>query len=229
MANWRGSQPRSTRLATVEAASLSSKALPGMARQQCSGVSSNRRRSWHARAAGTGDGARRELGGSSRSASSGNSSSRCSRMRRRSSATICWRVRRVRSASPRSARRTEGDARRVRLEGRRSFAVVHGLYWLCANLASGPPLHIVVDDAHRADAPSLRYLAFLLPRLKELPVALAVATRPTYRPAVGGCSKRSPATRRPRSSGPPLSRAGVRDFVEVALGAPPEPEFVNAW
>jgi hypothetical protein len=62
--------------------------------------------------------------------------------------------------------------------------MLHGLYWLCANLASGPPLHIVVDDAHRPDAPSLRHLAFLLPRLEELPVALAVATR-LYVPADG--------------------------------------------
>ena len=36
---------------------------------------------------------------------------------------------------------------------------------------------MVVDDAHWADAPSLRYLAFLLPRLEELDVALVLATR----------------------------------------------------
>ena len=59
-----------------------------------------------------------------------------------------------------------------------SFAILHGLYWLCANLAAASPLCIVVDDAHWADAPSLRYLAFLLPRLEELDVALVLATRP---------------------------------------------------
>ena len=59
-----------------------------------------------------------------------------------------------------------------------SFAILHGLYWLCANLAAAGPLCLVVDDAHWADAPSLRYLAFLLTRLEELDVALVVATRP---------------------------------------------------
>ena len=59
-----------------------------------------------------------------------------------------------------------------------SFAILHGLYWLCANLAAAGPLCMVVDDAHWADAPSLRYLAFLLTRLEELDVALVVATRP---------------------------------------------------
>ena len=49
-----------------------------------------------------------------------------------------------------------------------SFAVLHGLYWLIADLAAEHPLCLVVDDAHWADAPSLRLLAFLLPRLEEL-------------------------------------------------------------
>ena len=59
-----------------------------------------------------------------------------------------------------------------------SFAVLHGLYWLCANVASQRPLCLLVDDAHWADAPSLRFLAFLIPRLEELCAALVVASRP---------------------------------------------------
>src|SRR5215471_10963292 len=59
-----------------------------------------------------------------------------------------------------------------------SFAILHGLYWMCANLAGSRAVCMVVDDAHWADAPSLRFLAFLLTRLEELPVALVVATRP---------------------------------------------------
>ena len=51
-----------------------------------------------------------------------------------------------------------------------SFAILHGLYWLCANLAAVQPLCLLVDDAHWADAASLRYLAFLLTRLEELDV-----------------------------------------------------------
>ena len=49
--------------------------------------------------------------------------------------------------------------------GDTSFAVLHGLYWLVVNLAASRPLLIAVDDAHWADEPSLRWLAYLAPRL----------------------------------------------------------------
>ena len=58
-----------------------------------------------------------------------------------------------------------------------SFAVLHGLYWLTANLADQQPLLMAVDDAHWADEPSLRWLAHLAPRLGELAVTLMVALR----------------------------------------------------
>src|SRR5262249_9077726 len=45
------------------------------------------------------------------------------------------------------------------------FAVLHGLYWLSANLAGLRPLLLAVDDAHWGDEPSLRWLAYLAPRL----------------------------------------------------------------
>jgi DNA-binding CsgD family transcriptional regulator len=110
-----------------------------------------------------------------------------------------------------------------------SFAVLHGLYWLCANLASGRPLCIVVDDAQWADVPSLRFLAFLLPRLEELPVALVVAARGLE----SGASSELLETIVGDSSAEvvllqPLSPAGVSDFVEHALGVAPGPAFVDA-
>src|SRR5437764_7936249 len=33
-----------------------------------------------------------------------------------------------------------------------SFGILHGLYWLCANLAAVCPLCVVVHDAHSADS-----------------------------------------------------------------------------
>jgi predicted ATPase len=38
-----------------------------------------------------------------------------------------------------------------------TFATLHGLYWLTANLAGERPLLLTVDDAHWADAASLRF------------------------------------------------------------------------
>ena len=59
-----------------------------------------------------------------------------------------------------------------------SFAVLHGLYWLVVNLAAGRPLLVAVDDAHWADEPSLRWLAYLAPRLEGLAAGMLVAMRP---------------------------------------------------
>src|SRR3954471_3569923 len=56
--------------------------------------------------------------------------------------------------------------------------VVHGLYWLCANLAEDRPLLLVVDDVHWADDPSLRFLSHLSRRIADLPVLLLIAGRP---------------------------------------------------
>ena len=59
-----------------------------------------------------------------------------------------------------------------------SFATLHGLYWLTATLAEEQPLLLVIDDAHWADAPSLRFVDFLARRVEELPVLIALGLRP---------------------------------------------------
>ncbi len=56
--------------------------------------------------------------------------------------------------------------------------MLHGLYWLAVNVSARRPLLVAVDDAHWADAPSLRYLAYLAARLAGFPVAVLVALRP---------------------------------------------------
>ena len=55
--------------------------------------------------------------------------------------------------------------------------MLHGLYWLVVNLAAGRPVLIAVDDAHWADEPSLRWLAYLAPRLEGLAAGMLVALR----------------------------------------------------
>ena len=59
-----------------------------------------------------------------------------------------------------------------------SLTSLHGLYWLVANFADQQPLLLAVDDAHWADSPSLRALAYLARRLADLPVGLVIASRP---------------------------------------------------
>ena len=110
-----------------------------------------------------------------------------------------------------------------------SFAVLHGLYWLCANLAADRPLALVVDDAHWADGASLRFLAFLLPRLEELHVAVLLGARP----AEAGDSRGllaaltlDPATEVVTVR--PLTANGVATLVTAGLGVEAEPEFAAA-
>ena len=109
-----------------------------------------------------------------------------------------------------------------------SFALLHGLYWLCANLAAVCPLCVVVDDAHWADAASLRYLAFLLTRLEELDIALIVATRP---PETGTDAELLTAVATDSSADvirlAPLTRAALAELLEARLGKAPDPEVVD--
>jgi DNA-binding CsgD family transcriptional regulator len=110
-----------------------------------------------------------------------------------------------------------------------SFAIVHGLYWLCANLSAVQPLCLLVDDAHWADAPSLRYLAFLLTRLEELEVALVLAARP--REASTDAELLATLTTDPSAEvirPPPLTNEGVARLVQSRLAQAPDPAFVDA-
>ena len=58
-----------------------------------------------------------------------------------------------------------------------SFATLHGLYWLTANLASKDPIVLVVDDGHWADVSTIRFLIFLGSRLEGLRTLVLVARR----------------------------------------------------
>jgi AAA ATPase domain len=57
-------------------------------------------------------------------------------------------------------------------------AVLHGLYWLVANLADRRPLLLVLDDAHWLDPASARFILYLARRIESLPVLLLAAARP---------------------------------------------------
>jgi hypothetical protein len=110
-----------------------------------------------------------------------------------------------------------------------SFGRLHGLYWVVANLADRRPLVLAVDDAHWADAPSMRFLGVLSRRLEGLPVLLAVAARPGEPGAeqdVLDDLAAGPAARllTPR----PLSPVGVARVLSRVLDGDPDEAFVAA-
>ncbi|HXR21217.1 MAG TPA: AAA family ATPase [Acidimicrobiales bacterium] len=59
-----------------------------------------------------------------------------------------------------------------------SLATLHGLYWLAANVAEQQALLLAVDDLQWSDLASLRWLAYLLPRMEGLRLLVVVALRP---------------------------------------------------
>jgi DNA-binding CsgD family transcriptional regulator len=77
-------------------------------------------------------------------------------------------------AAPVVAHSTQADA----AAPKDSAPALHGLYWLTANLAEVSPLIAIVDDAHWADPPSLRWLAYMARRIEELPILLLLVSRP---------------------------------------------------
>ena len=110
-----------------------------------------------------------------------------------------------------------------------SFAILHGLYWLCANLGRRCPLLLCLDDVHWADQASLRFLHFVGRRLEELPVAAVAAARP------GGPADGSPLLAAIAAGPPaevvvlaPLSERAVAELVRRGLGADVEPAFAAA-
>jgi tetratricopeptide (TPR) repeat protein len=121
----------------------------------------------------------------------------------------------------------EFDASRVGDAAR--FAALHGLYWLVANLADDGPMALLVDDAHWADAASLRFVDYLARRVSGLPVALVVAAR-SGEPAgveerlLGLDSSVGATVLHP----PPLSGQAVARRVRERLGSEPDEAFARA-
>ena len=109
------------------------------------------------------------------------------------------------------------------------FPVVHALYWLTANLAARDPLLLVIDDAHWADPPSLRYLGYLAARLEGVPASVLVAARPAEplgRVDLLARVRDRPGTVLVRPG--PLSEAATSSAIREWPGAEPDPEFAAA-
>jgi DNA-binding CsgD family transcriptional regulator len=104
--------------------------------------------------------------------------------------------------------------------------VLHGLYWVAANLAERAPLLLVVDDAHSADRSSLLFLAYLARRLEDLPIAVVLAVRTGER--APGAELRQIASQSRVLTLPPLSQAAVGKLAAERLGRAVDPAFASA-
>ena len=62
--------------------------------------------------------------------------------------------------------------------GSNAFAVLHGLYWLTAAIATERPTLLTIDDGQWCDLPSLRFVAYLAGRMEGLRLGILLAVRP---------------------------------------------------
>ena len=112
-----------------------------------------------------------------------------------------------------------------------SFAVLHGLYWLTADIAQQVPLLLAVDDLHWADQPSQRFVAHLAHRLEGLAVLLVLTVR---EPRSGTAQQKSltaglAAEASVRALRPAaLGAEACAELARGTLGADPSPAFQDA-
>ena len=103
---------------------------------------------------------------------------------------------------------------------------IHGLYWGTVNLSERTPVLIAVDDAHWADVPSLRWLAYLARRLEGLRVAMLIGLRHgegTQREL--DSLQTAPTVRRLAPAA--LSQRAVASLLDRRLGVTPTPTFAK--
>lgn len=110
-----------------------------------------------------------------------------------------------------------------------AFPVVHGLYRLTIGLAERRPLLLVVDDAHWADLPSLRFLDYLAGRLTGANVSMILAARPAEPGARVDALQRLRDRHRPHLLRPrPLSAGATGVLLGDRFGRPAAAAFVSA-
>jgi DNA-binding CsgD family transcriptional regulator len=89
-------------------------------------------------------------------------------------------------------------------------------------------LLLAIDDLHQADAASLGYLGFLLPRLDELSVLLVMAARPDEPDPANGLERVWTDSSVRHLKLAPLSEEGSAALLAAELGRQSEPLFADA-
>ncbi|MFG2795018.1 LuxR C-terminal-related transcriptional regulator [Streptomyces sp. NPDC048419] len=109
------------------------------------------------------------------------------------------------------------------------FAVLHGLFWLAANASQSRPVLLLVDDLQWCDVPSLRFLAYLRPRVADLPLLVVAGLRSGEPVADASLLLQLTADPTVQVLRPaPLSRHVARQLLERALPAGMDLEVAEA-
>ncbi|MFI9027692.1 AAA family ATPase [Streptomyces sp. NPDC053560] len=109
-----------------------------------------------------------------------------------------------------------------------AYPVLHGLYWLAADLMSERPLVLILDDVHWCDARSLGWIDFLLRRAEDLPLLVVLAQRSEAEPLASDLLADIAAQRRPTTiSLTPLGHDDVAELVRQVFGTTAAPAFVQ--
>ena len=99
------------------------------------------------------------------------------------------------------------------------FQLLHGLHWLCANLAERSPLVLCLDDAQWADRASLGFLTYLGARAAELPILIAVSRRSGEEGELGALEELATLPISRSLAPAELSAEAVARIVDERLGA----------
>lgn len=109
-----------------------------------------------------------------------------------------------------------------------AYQVLHGLYRLAVNLMADRPLVLALDDAHKCDERSLRWLDFLLRRADGLPLLVVLALRDEEAPVAPGALADIAAHRVPTALRlAPLSNAEAGEIVRQFLPTAEEAGFTE--
>jgi DNA-binding CsgD family transcriptional regulator len=111
----------------------------------------------------------------------------------------------------------------------RRFTLVHSLYWLTSNISRTAPITFVVDDCHWADAPSMRFLAYVNGRCEQLGALVILTVRdgePSIAQELLVALRADPRATLIEPAW--LSGEAVGTLVRSVLGADADPEFCAA-
>ncbi|MEU0009445.1 AAA family ATPase [Streptomyces sp. NPDC006314] len=115
------------------------------------------------------------------------------------------------------------------LSAESTLSVLHSLYWLMVHVTDDGPLALVIDDVHWADGPSVRWLEYVVRRLRSLPLMVVLAARAGTGSEAQPLLQRIAAQPHCRKIGlPALTADGVAPMVRTALGHDADPQFVSA-